>query len=92
MLMRERYICREEARTSGDRNIWNLCRQKRNEVTRETRKEKKVYFKNFYYSPIRKNYTKQIFGTTRELLGWQKESGPRSFFWQGALWRRPVDL
>ena len=90
--MKERDRSRERARLYGSRDDWSNYRKLRNNVTKETRKCKNDYYSNLYTRMASEKDTKSIYVTTRELLGWQRDSGPRCFFWEGQLVRKPVQL
>ena len=68
-MIRERDLCRERARISGDNAQWDNYRKLRNAVTKEARKIKKEHFKKLFDTLLLKNDTKRIYSTTKELLG-----------------------
>ena len=91
-MMNDRDKLRERARTTGDRENWQAYRTKRNKVSKETKKCKDKYFKEIFSKLEGENDTKKIFGTTKDLLGWQRDGGPRSFLVNGEIIRKPIDL
>ena len=61
-------------------------------MTKETKKCKNEYYGKVFKNLKEENDTKIIFNTIKDLLGWQKDSGPRSFLVNGQLMRKPKDL
>ena len=90
--MRERDQQREIARRSGDREEWQRYKRMRNNVTKMTKNCKNDHFSKLYSKLAAEKNTKEIYGTTKELLGWQRDMGPRCFFWGGQMVRKPVLL
>ena len=83
---------REEARLSKNKETWSKYKKIKNEITKETRKTKKDHFLKIYTTLQDNNDSKGIYQTTKGLLGWNRDMGPRSFLWEGNIWRKPLDL
>ena len=90
--MKDRDSKRERARMTGDRDDWATYRRARNAVTKGVKKCRNEHFSSLYNKIAEENNTKELYNTTRELLGWQKDNGQRCFLWEGTLARKPAQL
>ena len=90
--MRARDILREKARLTGSEEDWASYRRSRNDCSKETKRTKERYYEKLYNNFTSTNDSKNIYGTTKELLGWNVDSTPRAFLIEGRMIRKPVDL
>ena len=87
--MRERDEEKIRAKMSGN---WEQYRVTRNKCLKNLRKQRTRYYSQLFEKFGRENDTKNMFGTTRNLLGWNSGGMPKSFLSAGKIWRRPIDL
>ena len=90
--MKHRDQLRETARESKRDEDWDAYKTARNAVTKQTKKSKNEHFEKMYDKLADNNDTKGVFGTTKELLGLNNDTSPRSFLVNGQLVRKPKDL
>ena len=84
-LMLTRDSLREHARLADSQDLWRNYRRTKNECTKLLKKKKVVYFQNLYKTFEAKNYSKNIFGLTKEVLGWTNSGTPTCLISEGKM-------
>ena len=90
--MTHRNSLREKARVSSQQDDWDDYRKARNIVTKETKRTRDDFFEGIYDKLADGKDTKGVYGTTKELLGLNRDTGPRCFLVNGQLLRKPSEL
>ena len=90
--MRERDCQRETAKISDSQEDWMLYRKMRNQCSKKLKKKKNDFMTSIFDSFKEKNYLKNIFRTSKELLGWSSPGQPSCLMDEGRLFKKPSEV
>ena len=82
----------ETARRSGNPQDWEVYRQLRNEITKDTRKVKDKYYNDIFENLGEAEDSRGIYKTAKNLLGWKSTTSPTAFLVEGRLVRKPAEI
>ena len=76
----------------GEEEEWTRYRRIRNDCTRMAKSEKTKYYRELFISLHEEKDSKRIHSVTRDLLGWNRDMGPKNFLSHGRIIRKPKEL
>ena len=90
--MEKHNFLRETAKQTDNQADWIAYRQARNLCTKTLKNKKNEFFEKKFESLSEKNYVKNVFKMTKNILGWSAPSLPSCFLIEGHLIRKPTDV
>ena len=93
LLMKQRDSLRESARRSTSQQDWDNYKNFKKKVLKNAEKRKKTEYMNKMFDTFNENnYSKSLYSTAKDLMGWTSSGCPTSLIWEGNIVRKPVEI